>query len=346
LVGYEFNETGMLNQTTVSDPSYSSTKKDVLDKHGLFAEGEYHKNNTYLRIGVRLNYFQKFEKVLFEPRINIRQQLSSEFALKLEGEFKNQTATQIIDFEDDFLGVEKRRWVLVNNESIPIATSKQGSFGVEFNKNKLNVDLTGFYKIVDGITASNQGFYNNFQYKKAHGSYTAKGIEFLANKTSGRFSTWISYTFSINDYEFDSFSPSTFPNNTDIRHSASLGMNYDINSNFKVSVGGIWRNGQPYTIPLEGNETVQNGNTTMVNYDSPNSENLNDFMRLDASFSYNFKLSPGIKGILRAGVINSTNEDNLINRYYKVDPNDSDETIRVDNKSLGMTPNVSFRVNF
>src|SRR3970282_410631 len=43
LAGYEFNETGMLNQPTVSAPSYSSTKKDVLDNHGLFAEGEYHK---------------------------------------------------------------------------------------------------------------------------------------------------------------------------------------------------------------------------------------------------------------------------------------------------------------
>ncbi|SDX44956.1 TonB-dependent receptor [Flavobacterium degerlachei] len=346
LAGYEFNETGMLNQTTVSSPSYSSTKKDVLDNHGLFTEAEYNKNNSYLRIGVRLNYFQKFEKLLLEPRINIRQQLSNAFALKLEGEFKNQTAIQIIDFEDDFLGVEKRRWVLVNNESIPIATSKQASFGVEFNKNKLNIDITGFYKIVDGITASNQGFYNNFQYKKAHGSYTAKGVEFLTNKTSGQFSTWISYTFSVNDYHFDSFTPSTFPNNTDIRHSASLGINYDINSNFKVSVGGIWRNGQPYTIPLAGNETVQNGNTIMVNYDSPNSENLDDFMRLDASLSYSFKFSPAIKGVLRAGVLNTTNEDNVINRYYKVDPNDSDKTIRVDNKSLGLTPNVSFRVSF
>ncbi|WP_371542926.1 MULTISPECIES: hypothetical protein [unclassified Flavobacterium] len=67
-------------------------------------------------------------------------QLSKQFALKLEGELKNQTATQIIDFEHDFLGVEKRRWVLVNNESIPIATSKQGSFGVEFNKNKRNIE--------------------------------------------------------------------------------------------------------------------------------------------------------------------------------------------------------------
>jgi hypothetical protein len=56
-----------------------------------------------LRAGVRLNYFQKFDKLLVEPRLNIRQQISTVFALKLEGEFKNQTATQIVDFEDDFL---------------------------------------------------------------------------------------------------------------------------------------------------------------------------------------------------------------------------------------------------
>jgi hypothetical protein len=346
LAGYQFNETGMLNQTTVSAPSYSSTKKDVLLNHALFAEGEYHKNSTYFRIGARLNYFQKFEKLLVEPRINIRQQLSDAWALKLEGEFKNQTATQIIDFDDDFLGVEKRRWVLVNNESIPIATSQQGSFGVEFNKNKLHIDLTGFYKVVDGITTSNQGFYNNFQYKKAHGSYTAKGIEFLANKTANRYSIWTSYTFSINDYVFESFTPSTFPNNVDIRHSVSMGFNYDVLKNIKLSVGGILRNGQPYTIPLAGNETVTNGNTTTVNYDAPNGKNLDNFMRLDASFSYNFTISTGMKGIFRAGVINVTNEDNVINRYYKVDPNNSNATVKVDNKSLGMTPNMSFRVNF
>jgi hypothetical protein len=41
----------------------------------------------------------------------------------------------------------------------------------------------------------------------------------------------------------------------DIQHSASLGFNYDILDNLKISVGGIWRNGQPYTRPIEGNET-------------------------------------------------------------------------------------------
>nr|WP_314897079.1 carboxypeptidase-like regulatory domain-containing protein [uncultured Flavobacterium sp.] len=346
LFGYQFNETGMLNQTTVSNPFYSSTKKDVLLNHALFSEAEYNKNNTYLRVGLRLNYFQKFEKLLVEPRINIRQKLSNQFALKLEGEFKNQSTTQIVDFEDDFLGVEKRRWVLVTDKDIPIATSKQGSFGVEFNKNKLNIEVTSFYKIVDGITASNQGFYNSFQFNNANGSYTAKGLEFLANKTAHQYSVWISYTFSTNDYEFNTFTPSTFPNNVDIRHSVSLGFYYNIFKNLKIAVGGIWRNGQPYTKPIEGNETIQNGNNTMVNYDSPNSENLDNFMRLDASLNYNFNLTQFIKASFTAGVINATNQDNVINRYYKVNPNDADNAVQVDNKSLGLTPNISFRVNF
>jgi hypothetical protein len=83
-----------------------------------------------------------------------------------------------------------------------------------------------------------------------------------------------------------------------------------------------------------------------VNYDSPNSENLDNFMRLDASINYNFNLSESIKASVTAGVINATNQDNVINRYYKVDPNDSNDAIQVDNKSLGLTPNISFRVNF
>jgi len=69
-------------------------------------------------------------------------------------------------------------------------------------------------------------------------------------------------------------------------------------------------------------------------------------MRLDASLSYDFKFNSTFKATLRAGVINTTNEDNVINRYYKVDTNDTNKTIKVDNKSLGMTPNISFRVRF
>jgi hypothetical protein len=83
----------------------------------------------------------------------------------------------------------------------------------------------------------------------------------------------------------------------------------------------------------------------MVGMVTPNSENLDDFMRLDASFSYSFNFTAAIKATLRGGVINITDEDNVINRYYKVDQQQNN-TVTVNNKSLGMTPNVSFRVNF
>ncbi|SFC80994.1 TonB-dependent receptor plug domain-containing protein [Algibacter pectinivorans] len=346
LSGYQFSEIGILNSTEVSAPAYNKTKKDVLLNHALFGEIEYNKASTYLRIGVRGNYFQKFNKFLIEPRLYVRQKLSNQFALKLQGEFKNQSATQIIDFQDDFLGVENRRWILANNESIPISESKQAAFGFEYSHNNLIVDVEGFYKTVDGITVSNQGFYNNFQYLNATGSYDVRGVEFLINKTAAKYSTWLSYTYSINDYEFNTLTPSIFPNNVDIRHSVSLALNYDVIKSLKVSTGGIWRSGQPFTKPVEANETVQDGNNIYVNYNSPNAENQDDFIRLDASLSYSFNTFKTAKSSVRIGVINLLNRKNIINTYYEVDPNDSNTALKIENKSLGLTPNISFRCSF
>ncbi|WP_412561461.1 TonB-dependent receptor domain-containing protein [Winogradskyella sp. MIT101101] len=346
LSGYQFTEVGILNETTVENPDYERTKKDVLLNHAGFLEVEFNNGKTYVRAGVRGNYFQKFGKLIVEPRLNVRQKLSNSFAVKLQGEFKNQSATQIIDFQDDFLGVENRRWILANEENIPISESKQGSFGIEYNRNNFLFDAEGFYKHVDGITVSNQGFYNNFQFINGIGSYDVKGVEAMISKTAQQFSTWLSYTYSINDYEFKTLTPSVFPNNVDIRHSLTLGFNYNVLQNLELSVGGIWRSGQPFTKPVEGNETVQNGNNTFVNYDTPNSNNLDDFMRLDASLNYSFKLTNKVNTSIRVGVINLLDRKNSINTYYEVDPEDSNRAVKIENKSLGLTPNVSLRCSF
>ncbi|GAA4290360.1 TonB-dependent receptor [Aestuariibaculum suncheonense] len=346
LNGYQFNETGILNETAVTVPSYFKIKKDVLRNHALYSQLELNTAETFLRAGIRLNYFEKFHRFLVEPRLNIRQKLVGALSLKLGGEFKNQSATQIVDFQDDFLGVEKRRWILANEESIPISQSKQSSLGVEWNKMHFNMGVAGFYKNVKGITASNQGFYNNFQYLSAIGEYSSRGLEFLVNKTANKYSTWLSYTYSVNEYRFETFEPSVFSNNVDIRHSVSLAFNYDILEHLKISVGGMWRSGLPYTKPVEGNETIQSGNNIYVNYDTPNSENLDEFKRVDVSLSYKFQMSSSVNASLKAGVLNVTNSKNIINRYYKIDPDDSNKTIEVNNTSLRLTPNMSFRVLF
>lgn len=220
------------------------------------------------------------------------------------------------------------------------------SLGFEFNKNNWLMDVEGFYKQVDGITASNQGFYNNFQFVNATGNYTAKGAEFLINKTANKYSAWLSYTFSQNNYKFQSFSPSVFPNNVDIRHSVSLAVNYNVLERLELSVGGVWRSGQPYTKPIENNETTRDGNDVLVNYSDPNSSNLDDFIRLDASVNYAFRVTETVHGTLRAGVFNIIGTQNVINRYYEVNPEDSNSAIQIDNKSLDLTPNLSLRFSF
>jgi hypothetical protein len=98
------------------------------------------------------------------------------------------------------------------------------------------------------VTASNQGFYNNFQYKmRLEVTPLKESIQF--NKTAKRFSTWVSYTYSV-DYERLLYS-STFPNNVDIRHSASLSFNYDL---LKISVGEFGAMANRILL-IEGNET-------------------------------------------------------------------------------------------
>ncbi|QNM85027.1 TonB-dependent receptor [Polaribacter pectinis] len=344
--GLVFNEIGIRNTTTVNAPTFSTTVKDVLLKSAFYSELEYKKNNTYVRFGVRSNYFHKFKKFIIEPRINIRQKLNTEFSLKLEAELKNQTTAQKIDFEDNFLGIEKRRWILSDDENTPIVKSRQASFGAAYSKNKLYVDITGFYKKVDGITAANQGFYNNTQNFNSIGNYETKGVEFLINKQTKNISTWVSYTYSKNDYTFDVFTPQTFSNSLDITHSASAAFNYNFTKKLKVSFGGVMRSGKPYTKPVVGNETIQNGNRTIVNYDNPNKERLDNFFRIDISGSYNFNFSEVIKSTIRLGFTNITDRKNTIDSYYVVDNSSANNVRRVNNYSLPFTPNLSFRVNF
>lgn len=344
--GAVFNEIGVSNKTTVNAPTYSKSVKNVLLKSALFSELEYKKNNTYARIGVRANYLLNFNQFLIEPRINVRQKVANNMFLKLEGELKNQTTTQKIDFQDNFLGIEKRRWVLADNNNTPIIKSKQVSLGTEYSTNGVQLNLTGFYKFVDGITVANQGFYNNVQTFNSIGSYDSKGVEFLINKKSKNLSTWLSYTFTKNNYTFNNFTPSMFPSSLDITHSVSAAVNYKLSSKIKLSSGLILRSGTPYTTPVEGNETIQNGNRTSINYDSPNKKRQPNFFKVNTSASYNFNFSEDIKSTIRVGFTNITNRRNVINTYYVIDDNDTTKTKELNTFSLPFTPNLSFRINF
>ena len=341
-LGYQFNEVGVTNFEDVVNPNFTSLTKEIIRTHAVFGEVERYSQsrNTYLRLGARISYFDKFQELIIEPRFAFNQKISNYFRLELLGEIKNQSITQIIDLQQDFFGIEKRRWQLANNTSIPLIKSQQISVGISYNQNNLLLSLEGYYKNVSNITAQSQGFQNQYQFINDIGSYTAKGFDFLINKRIKDFSAWLSYTFSRNDYHFENLNNGhSFPNTLDLQHIANASLTYSID-NFKVGFGINWHSGRPYTTP----STLQDDNNSIIEYNAPNNSRLSDYFRTDISAIYNFKFSQKIKAEVGASIWNIFNQTNIINRYYSLDSDNS--IVEINNRSLKFTPNLSFRINF
>ncbi len=340
-IGYQFNETGISNLRDVNNPTFRNLTKNVVRTNSVFSEAEYKtkNNNTHLNIGFRFNHFNKFDQYLLEPRLSLNHRFSNYFTIEILGELKSQITSQIIEFQNDFLGVENKKWVLSNNDDRPIIQNQQLSLGLTYNRNNWLISADAYYKNVDGIISQSQGFQNQFEFMPDHGSYTVKGIDFLINKRFKKLSTWLSYSFAENDYTFNALSQNDFPNTIDIRHNINFAVAYVL-ENFKFSTGINWHSGKPTTLPLTENPIGVTG----INYQDPNAETLQDYIRWDASATYNFKFSKKINGMAGVSVWNILSQKNTVNNYYRI--NSVNTVEEVQEFGLGFTPNAVFRVKF
>ncbi|MCF6348358.1 MAG: TonB-dependent receptor plug domain-containing protein [Flavobacteriaceae bacterium] len=340
--GYHFTETEVINIEKVNFPVVDNEVRETIQTHGLFSDIGYSTEdfNTHIKFGVRLNYINAFKKFIVEPRLSLNHRLTDKISLEILGEFKNQVTTLQADFRNGFLGLESRRWTLANNNDIPILKSKQISIGSNYNYKGLMISTDFYYKKVDGITPQSQNFQNQYEFTETNGSYNVKGFDFIINNKFNKFNTWLSYSLADNNYVFNELDEKKFPSNFDITHTVSLATAYDL-KNLKVSAGFNWRSGRPITKPVAGNEIINN----IINYNAPNSSNLNSYMRLDASAIYDFKISKKIKAQAGLSVLNVLDKKNIINIFYSID--DDTNTIEdIEEFSLGITPNVAFRVFF
>ncbi|PKA97318.1 LOW QUALITY PROTEIN: outer membrane receptor protein involved in Fe transport [Flavobacteriaceae bacterium MAR_2009_75] len=348
LNGYQFTETGITNRTNVSQPPFQSNVRNVVRSHALFSEIDYETENQklFLRGGLRFNLLQNpdtFEELILEPRLSINYALTQELKVQALGEFKSQATNQILDLEQNFLGIEKRRWIVSDGTTLPITKSKQGSLGLNYDSENFFVGAEAFYKEVDGISTSTQGFQNQDQFNGEIGKYEVKGMEFLINQKTDIYSVWASYTYNINDYSFTDVVPSKFPNNLDIKHTVTFAGTYTLNA-FKFSLGLNYHTGRPFTQPDSDEPVDTTFFPNRINYNEPNSSRLPEYLRADASAIYNFEINENLKATAGVSVLNFTDRKNTINTYYQLNGQSEIETIST--TSLGLTPNLSFRIRF
>lgn len=340
--GYQFNEVSVAYFEDVSAPNFTSYTKEIIRSHALFGEIEWHtpSRKTHIRLGSRINYFDQLASFKIEPRFSVNYQFFDFFRLEILGELKSQSITQIIDLQQDFFGIEKRRWQLANGNDVPLMTSEQASLGLSYNHNNLLVSVEGYYKVVNDITTRSQGFQNQYQIINTIGSYKVRGVDFLIHKRLGLFNTWLGYTYSKNDYHFETLNQGElFPNTLDLRHVANASLTYNKNA-LQLGMSFNWHSGRPYTSPSES----QDPNSNMIQYKSPNGARLEDYFRTDVSASYRIDLSDTSNAEVGIALWNIFNHTNIINRYYTKDAEGA--LSEINNESLKFTPNFSVRINF
>lgn len=339
--GYQFIETKVSNLDDVDDPVFRRLIAEVLRIHALFTSIDLHSmdRRTKLNLGLRYNYLEKFSKSIIEPRLSLDYRILDGLHLELLGEFKHQNTSQIINFQNDFLGIEKRRWQLSNNADIPVIESKQLSAGFSYNRKGWLFNAVGYIKEVDGITSQSQGFQNQFEFTRTDGSYESIGVDFLLRKQLNDVNTWLSYSYLKSTYDFEDLSTESFPSNFDIPHALGAGITYAPGA-LRLSAGLNWRSGKPVTLPNDVQPVIDD----QIDYQPVNSDRLEDYFRVDVSGIYDFPIGPDVKGQLGVSVWNLLNRENPINTYFTID--EFSQTEQLTETSLGITPNAVLRIYF
>lgn len=340
-LGYNFIETKVTNLNDIDAPRYVRRDEEVLREQAAFAQVQF-QNDTKdftVKVGSRVNYIEKFDALIIEPRVSVRKALGAHFEFEALGEFKHQNTSQIINFQNDFLGVEKRRWQLTDNDSIPIIKSKQASVGLLYKNKGWLLDAKAYFKTVDGITTQSQGFTTKYEFEKEKGSYEVYGAEFLVRKNFKNVNTWLSYAYLLNDYTFETLEEIEFPSNFDISHAFTLGTTYS-NDSWNISAGLNYRFGKPTSVPISEQEVV-NGD---INYSRANSERLQEYLRIDVSALYKFKINKTFRSEVGISAWNLSDIENPINNYYRI--SSEGNVNEFSRYSLGITTNAVLRVYF
>jgi len=315
--------------------------------------------------GFHISYYTNndYSNLSIQPRVTSNWEFTDDIILKASYSRMGQNihllgATRIKQASD---------LLVAAGDKAPSEESDQYSLGLSYLRFKnINVHIDAYYKQLNNLVNFSPGesYFSNassWEDKIEIGTGEAKGIELLIEKTSGKLSGWIGYTYSYTTRTFENINEGqSFPFIYDHRHYLNIVGKYKFNEKFDLGFNWLFHTGSTATIPgaiyytystdIYG-RMAPNLPDSKAFYNEKNAYRLPSYHRLDLSVNYNRKNKWG-RGKWSISIYNVYNRKNVYTSTYAEGWADilgplSYSTRYIDDKKLfGIIPSASYTLSF
>ena len=340
------------------DTTYGSKKVYSTELFAYF-EDEFKIGRRFsMNVGVHFSqYFVKDNMFYsFEPRVSANLLIARTMSLKASFA---QMQQYIHLLSSSGIGMPTDLWVPSTKFAIP-EQSKQATFGFAktFYQKQFELSVETYYKTMDNLIAYSEGtgFYTGKDWQEkieTNGKGLSYGIEFMAQKKTGRLTGWIAYTWSKTTRQFENINKGKEYNfRYDRPNDVSIVLNYAINKKWIFSANWVYSTGDALTLAQGKYDminnmydpwTLQNIFQTQAHiYAGRNNFRGRSYHRLDIGFNYTKKKKKG-NAVWSFSIYNAYNR---MNPSYYMYGDDSDNNKLIMVTEFPFLPSVSYSFVF
>jgi ferric enterobactin receptor len=326
------------NTSAITTGAYGELEADLTDKFQV-------------KTGLRSTLYDQTGKLYLEPRFSATYTLTDNFTLKASTGKFYQFTNRVI--REDILSGSRDFWVLSNGTSIPVSSAMHYIAGFSYETGQFLIDVEGYYKQLNNLSEYSQRLTGNgrrpgqnvtLEEHFYNGSGYTKGLEFMLQKTRGKYTGWISYTLAEATNNFDAYG-GDFAASQDTRHEFKS-VNLYHYGKWTFSATWIFATGKPYTAPLSSYTVNDYSGTgrTFLTISGKNALRMPDYHRLDAAITYDLiKVDSRKTGSIGFSLFNIYNRSNVWYKQYNVVNN---QVVTSDVNYLGLTPNITLSLKW
>lgn len=346
-------------QSTFLDITYDYLQNDTLELvndrtagitlAGYLQDKIFLKDKLTLIYGFRSTFYNLTGKLYLEPRFSVNYKLDKKWNLKFSWGKYVQFTNRVV--RENVLEGNRDFWLLADDRQVPVSSAFHYIAGASYENHAFLLDAELFYKPMKGLAEFTlRNSLNPFTSTSSlpeyfyQGDGKSYGFEILAQKKFGRYTGWISYTYSRVIHEFDDLNDGNpFPAVYDQPHEFNFVNTYQ-RGNWVLGATFVYNTGRTYTAPV-GTYTLTMLDGSELDYihvGDKNGYRLPAYHRLDLSVTYRFSIGRTLSN-LGLSFFNVYGRDNVWYREFEVEDN---EIIIMDVNTLGFTPNLFFSIKF